>query len=52
MDKNIKSVEKLGMNKESDAFLLPNYYKLVDLPFYKGDGNLSVKQLEALCNEF
>ena len=47
MNKN--NIEKLNMNKKSDEFLLPKHYKVVDLPFYKGDGNLSVKQLEALC---
>jgi hypothetical protein len=46
-----ESVE-FGMNKTSDKFLLPKHYNVVELPYYSGDGNLTVRQLEKLCNQF
>ena len=38
----------------SDDMYLPIHYKgiKVEQPFYSGDGNHSVKELEAICNQF
>lgn len=38
----------------SDDMYLPIHYKgmVVQQPFYSGDGNHSVKQLEAICNQY
>jgi hypothetical protein len=38
----------------SDDMYLPIHYKgiKVEQPFYKGDGQHSVNQLQSLCNQF
>jgi hypothetical protein len=38
----------------SDDMYLPIHYKgmLVKQPFYSGDGNHSVKELESICRQF
>lgn len=38
----------------SDDMYLPIHYKdmIVEQPFYTGDGNHSVKELEAICRQF
>lgn len=48
----LKSFTGLGMNINSDKFILPDHYIPVEQPFYPGDGNLSLKQLEPLCKQF
>lgn len=47
------------LTKEEEVFLsdkmyLPIHYKgnLIEEPFYKGDGCLSVDELQKLCNKF
>lgn len=42
----------LGMNIKSDKMLLPEHYELINEPYYMGDGNHSINQLEHLCNSF
>jgi hypothetical protein len=38
----------------SDDMYLPIHYKgmVVQQPFYSGDGNHSVRELEAICNQY
>ena len=51
--KYYKEYPNLGMNKDSDGYLLPIQYKtVVEQPFYKGDGEHSVKELQEICNQF
>jgi hypothetical protein len=47
------------MTKEQEVYLddqmyLPIHYRgmLIEQPFYQGDGNHSVSELEALCRQF
>lgn len=40
----------LGVNPKSDKMILPNHYEVINEPYYTGDGNHSVAQLEHLCN--
>lgn len=48
-----KEYPKLGMNTDSDGFLLPIQYKtVVEQPVYKGDGVHSVSELQNICNQF
>lgn len=42
----------LGMNVSFDKSLLPDNYQYVEMPLYKGDGELSVNQLETLVKQF
>jgi hypothetical protein len=42
----------IGMNQNFDKALLPSQYEYQEQPHYPGDGNLSVKQLQELCNKF
>ena len=42
----------IGMNDNFDKKLLPPHYTHQTRPYYTGDGNLSVNQLQELCNEF
>lgn len=37
---------------KTDKDFLPDHYELKEMPFYSGNGNLNVTQLEALCNDF
>ncbi len=48
----MQNYEQLGMNKKSDELLLPKHYKVVDMPYYKGNGSHSIKELEELCNQY
>ena len=48
----LKDFKGLGMNVNSDSFLLPEQYIPIEQPFYKGDGAHSVKELQELCNKF
>ena len=38
----------------TDEMYLPIHYKgiIVEQPFYSGDGNHSVKELESICRQF
>lgn len=49
---HIKKFQGLGMNINSDQYLLPDGYTAIEQPYYPGDGNLSVAALEALCKEY
>lgn len=48
----LKNFQDLGMNINSDKFLLPDFYTPVEQPFYQGKGVHNVSQLEALCEQF
>jgi hypothetical protein len=48
----LKDFKGLGMNINSDQFLLPDHYTAIEQPFYKGDGEHSVKELQEICNKF
>lgn len=48
----LKDFQGLGMNINSDQFLLPEHYTAISEPHYKGDGEHSIKELQALCREF
>ena len=48
----LKNFSDLGMNINSDKFLLPDQYTTIEQPYYKGDGELSVRQLQELCNNY
>lgn len=43
---------QLGFNETSDKSLLPIQYQYEVEPFYKGDGQLSVSELEKLLKKF
>jgi hypothetical protein len=41
------------MNINSDKYILPEHYKnVLECPHYAGNGNLSIKELQALCSRF
>lgn len=42
----------LGMNRRSDEAILPPHYKYQPQPFYRGDGEMNVPELEAMLREF
>jgi len=48
----LKDFPQLGMNIKSDSFLLPEQYTPIEMPYYKGDGEHSIKELQQLCNNF
>lgn len=48
----LKNFQDLGMNTNSDKFLLPKHYTPVQEPYYKGEGEHSVKELQELCKQF
>lgn len=48
----IKTFQGLGMNINSDKFILPDNYIPIEQPYYKGDGQHSVNELQELCNQF
>jgi hypothetical protein len=49
----LKDFPGLGMDVNSDKFLLPDHYTTVQpQPFYRGEGMHSVKELEKLCKDF
>lgn len=48
----LKDFPQLGMNIKSDSFLLPEHYKAISEPHYKGNGEHSIKELQELCNNF
>lgn len=49
---SLKLFKGLGMNVNSDKYLLPEHYIPVQQPFYKGPGEHSVRELEKLCAQF
>mgnify|MGYP007089696387 CR=1 FL=1 len=48
----IRTFHNLGMNMDSDKFILPDGYTPIEQPFYKGDGEHSVKELQELCKKY
>jgi hypothetical protein len=48
----LKDFTGLGMNINSDRFILPEQYAPIEMPFYKGNGEHTIKQLQELCNSF
>ena len=50
--RHIKTFTGLGMNINSDQYILPDQYTAVPQPYYKGAGNHSIQQLEQLCEQF
>lgn len=48
----LKNFHDLGMNVNSDKYLLPDHYTPIQEPFYKGDGEHSVGELQELCKRF
>lgn len=42
----------LGMNPNSDRYILPDQYLLQPEPNYKGDGMHSVAELQKICREY
>lgn len=49
----LKNFHNLGMNVDSDKFLLPDHYTtVIQQPFYKGEGMHSIKELQQLCEQF
>ena len=49
---HLKQFQGLGMNINSDKFILPDHYIPIEKPYYKGDGNHSINELQELCNKF
>lgn len=49
---HIKKFQGLGMNINSDKYILPDSYTPIEQPYYSGDGTLSVNDLQRLCKEF
>lgn len=49
---NIKKFQGLGMNINSDKYILPDDYTPIAQPHYKGGGQHSVFELEELCEDF
>lgn len=49
---NIEQLQKLGMNRHFDKSILPEQYRYQFQPFYRGDGELNVKEMEGLLNKF
>lgn len=48
----LKDFQGLGMNINSDKFLLPDQYTPIEQPYYKGDGEHNIKELEELSRKF
>lgn len=48
----LKSFSELGMNVNSDKFILPDSYTPVEQPYYKGAGQHSINELQQLCEQF
>lgn len=42
----------LGMNPKSDSYILPKHYTYESEPFYKGDGEHSVKDMQELLKKY
>lgn len=49
---NTEQIQLAGMNRDFDKSILPEQYRYQFQPFYKGDGELNVKQMEDLLNKF
>ena len=48
----LRNFADLGMNINSDKYLLPEQYTPIEQPYYNGDGECSVRELQELCNNF
>lgn len=49
---HIKKFQGLGMNINSDKYILPAGYTPVEQPYYMGDGMHSVNEMQKLCKDF
>lgn len=49
---HLKTFNGLGMNINSDKYILPAGYTLIEQPYYKGDAMHSVEELQELCKDF
>ena len=50
--RNLKTFQGLGMNANSDKYILPDHYIPIEQPYYKGDGQHSVSELQKICKDF
>ena len=49
----LQGFQDLGMNPNSDRYILPEQYTNVQPePYYEGDGNHSVAELQKICREY
>lgn len=48
----LKQTERLGNSLRTDKEILPEHYEVVSQPFYRGDGEHSIKELQELCSQF
>ncbi len=48
----LKDLQNLGMNPNSDKFILPDHYIPVPEPVYKGDGQHSVNELQQIIRQY
>lgn len=48
----LKSFHDLGMNVNSDKFILPDHYMPVPEPVYRGDGQHSVTELQQIIRQY
>ena len=48
----LKDLQNLGMNPNSDKFILPDHYIPVPEPVYKGDGQHSVTELQQIIRQY
>jgi hypothetical protein len=47
---SLKDNNQLGMNERVDAKILPEHYMPVSMPFYRGDGEHSIKNFKTCAN--
>ncbi len=48
----LKDLQNLGMNPNSDKFILPDHYIPVPEPVYKGDGQHSITELQQIICQY
>lgn len=48
----LKDLQNLGMNVNSDKFILPDHYIPVPEPVYRGDGQHSVTELQQIIRQY
>lgn len=49
---SLKKIKRLGMNFQSDSSILPEHYTCVSEPFYRGEGEHSIKELQELLKQY
>ncbi len=49
---HLKNFQGLGMNINSDKYILPDSYTPIEQPYFKGEGVHSVFELQELCKNF